>query len=65
MAPTLAFPCRICFYFCVYSMVERIISTCVWLYLGSRGYWLFDLTLGERKRRIGYRYRFFLIVRAK
>ena len=30
---------------------------CVWLYLGSREYWLFDLTLAERKRRIGYPYR--------
>ena len=49
MALTLAFPCRICFYFCVYSMVERIISTCVWLYLGSREHGLFDLTLAERK----------------
>ena len=30
---------------------------CVWLYLGSRKYWLFDLTLAERERRIGYPYR--------
>ena len=26
----------LCFYFCMYSMVESFISTCVWLYLGSR-----------------------------
>ena len=28
----------------------------VWLYLGSREYRLFDQTLEERKRRIGYPY---------
>ena len=36
-----------------YSMVESNI----WLCLGAREYWLFDLTLAERKRRIGYPYR--------
>ena len=47
----------LCFYFCMYSMVESFISTCVWLYLGSREYWLLDLTLAEiKKRRIGYPY---------
>ena len=35
----------------------RVYIYYVWLYLGSREYWLFDLTLAERKRRIGYPYR--------
>ena len=30
----------------------RVTIYCVWLYLGSREYWLFDLTLAERRRRI-------------
>ena len=45
-------------------MVESIYIYYVWLCLGSREYidysreyWLFDLTLAERKRRIGYPYR--------
>ena len=48
---------RGCFYSCLYSMVESNISTCVWLCLGSREDRLFDLTLAERKRCIGYPYR--------
>ena len=46
------------FTFALYSMVESNISTmfgCVCL--GSREYWLIDLTLAERKRCIGYPYR--------
>ena len=46
-----------CFYFCTVQHGGEQYIYYVWLCLGSREYSLFDLTLAERKRRIGYPHR--------